>query len=270
MLITPEEFDWSITNRELVIFMPNWGRGEYIRKTVAKIETVVPLDKWIVVVINDRIHEDLSDLDGFKNTVYMTFGPERSKEGRGDSFMRNIAIKRCQSKWFFQKDPEIIVTGDFIKHILECPTDMYRLSGPATKTRQNTTEKFLRGKATIQECLRDANQYPIDPDKFVYFHFGFAVKTAILQEMKGYDEDYKKMYCADRDLYTRLIAKGVTPTFDKQCKPIHLWHEVPWFPDNPKTKSDYAEMQAIFAKKNPNKFIRNQNILWGDGGFNNA
>lgn len=265
MLVTSDNFDWSITNRELVIFIPNWSRADYIRKTIAKIETVIPPDKWIVLVVNDRIHEDLSDLDGFENIVYLTFGPERTKEGRGDGFVRNIAIKRCQSKWFFQKDPEIIIQGDFIKHILDCPTDMYRLSGPARKTRRNTTERFLQGQATVKECFQDADQYPINPAKFVYFHFGFAVKTDILRHMRGYDEDYKKMYCADRDLYGRLMAQDVRPTFDQKCKPIHLWHDTPWFPDNSETKGDYAEMQALFATKDPKQFIRNNPDTWGEG-----
>jgi len=264
-MMTLDSFDWSITNRELVIFIPNWGRGEYVRQTVKTIDTMVPLNKWLVVVINDRIHEDLSDLDGFENTVYLTFGPERTTEGRGDAFMRNVAIKRCQSKWFFQKDPEIIVTGDFIQNILNCPTDMYRLSGPAQKTREDTTKRFLQGKSTIYECSKDADDYTIDPDKFVYCHFGFAVKTKILRDMRGYDEDYKKMYCADRDLYMRLMAQGIQPTFDPQCHPIHLWHTLPWYPNTPKTKADYAEMQSLFASKDPQQFIRNNPDTWGEG-----
>ena len=264
-MITLDNFDWSITNRELVIFIPNWARGEYIRRTIAEMDTHVPLSKWLIVIINDRIHEDFSDLDGFENTVYLTFGSERTKEGRGDGFVRNIAIKRCQSRWFFQRDPEIIVTGDFIKHIIECPTDMYRLSGPARKTRQATTTRFLQGEATVQECSEDSDQYNIDPKQFVYFHFGFAVKTQILQDMRGYDEDYKRMYCADRDLYARLMAQGIVPIMDPECKPIHLYHDTPWYPDTTKTKADYATMQKIFASKNPNECVRNNPDTWGMG-----
>jgi GT2 family glycosyltransferase len=263
-MITLDNFNWSITNRKLVIFIPNWGRGEYIRKTVKTIQTKVPRDKWLVIVINDRIHEDLSDLKD-DNVLYLTFGPDRVGLGRGDGFARNIAIKRCQSEWFFQKDPEIIVTGDFINSILNCPTDMYRLSGPAQKTRKNTSQKFLQGDATIEDCSEDAENHPINPNQFVYFHFGFAVKTDILRNMRGYDEDYKKMYCADRDLYMRLMAQGVTPTFDPGCHPIHLWHEVPWFPNSPQTRVDYEEMKNLFANKDPKQFIRNDPETWGEG-----
>jgi hypothetical protein len=265
MISTLENFDWSITNRKLVIFMPNFGRGEYVRKTVQTISTTIPREDWLVVAINDRVHEDLSGLEENYNTVYLTFGPERSKEARGDAFMRNVIIKRCQSEWLFQKDPEIVVHNDFIKHILECQTDMYRLSGPASKVRQATTQKFLQDQATIQECIQDSDKYTINEKQFVYFHFGFAVKTAILKNMRGYDEDYKKMYCADKDLYARLMASGVRPTFDAKCKPIHLWHTVPWYPDNPENKADYARMKAIFASKDPKQTIRNDEHSWGEG-----
>lgn len=265
MLIKFEDFDWSITNRRLVIFIPNFGRGEYVRKTIQEIKTIVPHKDWLILIINDRIHEDFSDLDSTKNIVYLTFGPERNKEGRGDAFIRNIAIKRCQSKWFFQKDPEIIIQNDFVKHILECQTEMYRLSGPASKVRKGTTQKFLADKATVAECLKDADHYPINENQFVYFHFGFAVKTSILKKMRGYDEEYKKMYCADKDLYARLMSAGIKTTFDQQCKPIHLWHIVPWYPDSPENKANYAEMRAIFANKDPKQTLRNNEHTWGEG-----
>lgn len=264
MIVTLDNFDWSVTNRDLVIFMPNWARGEYVRKTVELIQTEIPKDKWIVLTINDRIHEDLSDLEPY-NAVYLTFGPDRPKDGRGDAFMRNIAIKRCKSKWFFQKDPEVIVRGDFIKHILECPTEMYRLSGPALKVRRHTTERFLKSEATLEDCYVDADQYPINPAMFMFFHFGFAVKTYILQGIRGYDEDYKKMYCADTDLYGRLMAMGVKPTFDPECHPVHLWHVEPWAPNTPKTKADYAEMRNMLASKNPRSSVRNDPLTWGEG-----
>lgn len=265
MISTLENFDWSITDRKLIIFIPNFGRGEYVRKTVQEIETAISRKDWLVLVINDRIHEDFAGLETTANIAYLTFGPTRSREGRGDAFVRNIAIKRCQSEWLFQKDPEIIVQNDFIKHIIECQTDMYRLSGPASKVRRATTQKFLTGQATVDECVQDADHYSINESQFVYFHFGFAVRTSILKDMRGYDEDYKKMYCADKDLYARLMATGVKPTFDEQCKPIHLWHTVPWYPNSPENEANYAKMKAIFASKDPKQIVRNDEHTWGEG-----
>lgn len=262
-MITLDNFDWSITNRELVIFIPNWGRGKYIRKTIATIKTSIPQDKWIVLVINDRIHEDFSDLKN-QNVVYLTFGSDASKEERGDAFMRNIAIKRCCSRLFFQKDPEIIITGDFIAHALNCPTDLYRLGGPAIKVPQDISEQFLQDDATIQDCESKGKPYPIHQHIFVCFHYGFCVPTKILKNMHGYDEDYKLPYCADHDLYDRLMAQGIHPTMDNECHPLHLWHQYPGFQNKSQAKPNYDKMKAIFASKNPKNWLRNPKG-WGNG-----
>lgn len=264
MLVKFEDFDWSLTNRELVIFIPNWGRGNYIRQTIKTMETRVPYDKWIIIVGNDCQHEDLSDLES-QNVVYFTFGADRNRpQDRGGGFVRNMVIKRSHSRWFFQRDPEIIIENDFIDHILQCSTDMYRLGGPARKTRQNTTKRFLREQATIAECKQDADVFQINPQYFVYANFAFAVHTKILQDMRGFDEDYGQTYCYDRDLFVRLINNGVMITSDPKCTPIHLWHPTPSFPNTSKTIGDYNEMKAMFASKDPKQIVRNPNG-WGEG-----
>jgi len=264
MLIEFADFDWSLTNRELVIFIPNWGRGNYIRSTIAAMETSVPRDRWIIIVGNDCQHEDLSDLEN-QNVVFFTFDPDRNRpQDRGGGFIRNMVIKRSQSRWFFQRDPEIIIQNDFIAHILECGTEMYRLGGPARKTRKDTAERFLQGQATVAECRDDADVFQIDPQHFVYANFAFAVLTETLQEIRGFDEDYGQTYCYDRDLFVRLVNKGVKITSDPECTPIHLWHDTPSFPNTPETIADYDMMKEMFASKNPRHVVRNQQG-WGEG-----
>lgn len=264
MLVRFEDFDWSLTDRELVIFIPNWGRGNYIRRTVEAMETDVSRDRWIIIVGNDCQHEDLLDLED-QNVIYFTFDADRDRpQDRGGGFIRNMAIKRSLSRWFFQRDPEIIIENDFINHILQCTTNMYRLGGPARKTRQGTAKRFLQRQATIAECKQDADVFQINPQHFVYANFAFAVHTQILQDIRGYDEDYGQTYCYDRDLFVRLINKGVTITCDPQCTPIHLWHPTPSFPNTPGTIADYDGMKAMFASKNSKQTIRNPNG-WGKG-----
>ncbi len=259
-----EDFDWSITNRELVIFIPNWGRGNYIRKTVENMTTKIPKDKWIIIVGNDCQHEDLSDMKN-QNVVYFTFDPDRERpHDRGGGFIRNIAIKRCQSRWFFQKDPEILIENDFIDHILHCQTGMYRLGGPALKTKKDTSQKFMEEQATISECKKNADVFPINPNHFVYANFAFAVRTKILQEIRGFDEDYGQTYCYDRDLFVRLIEKGTRITSDPECTPVHLWHPTPSFPNTLETISDYDGMKKMFASKNSKDIVRNP-LGWGEG-----
>lgn len=264
MLVKYEDFDWSLTDRELVIFIPNWGRGNYIRKTIEVMKTSVPHDKWIIIIGNDCQHEDLSDLKDH-NVVYFTFDANRERpQDRGGGFIRNMVIKRSLSRWFFQRDPEIVIENDFIAHIIECLTDMYRLGGPARKTRQNTSKRFLQGQATVLECKQDADIFLINPQHFVYANFAFAVRTQILKDIRGFDEDYGQTYCYDRDLFVRLINKGITITADPQCTPIHLWHPTPSFPNTPETIADYNGMKAMFATKDPKQIIRNP-YGWGEG-----
>ena len=265
MLVAFDDFDWSLTDRELVIFIPNWGRGDYIRKTVEAMKTNVPHDKWIIIIGNDCEHEDLSDLKD-QNVVYFTFGIDRTRpQDRGGGFIRNMVIKRSLSRWFFQRDPEIIIENDFIANILACPTDYYRLGGPAFKVRENITKQFMQGNATVEQCKQHSQQYAIGPQNFVYSNFAFAVSTQILQEIRGYDEDYGQTYCYDRDLFVRLVNRGVKITSDPQCKPIHLWHVTPSFPNTPQTIADYNGMKAMFASKSAKQVIRNP-LGWGEGG----
>lgn len=266
MLVTLENFDWSITERELVIFMPSWGRKDFVRRTVEVMETNVSRDRWIIIVGNDCQHEDLSCLRD-QNVFYFTFSPgiERKQE-RGGGYIRNIAIKKCRSKWFFQRDPEVIIENDYINNIINCPTDFYRLSGPGYRVRQHITEKFMDGQASIEDCKSDSQLGQIIPGHFVFFNMAFAVKTKILQDMRGYDEDHWGTYVYDRDLHFRLMAQGLKETIDPQCKPIHLWHPTPSFPNTNKTKCEYEDMKQIFNTKDPKNYIRNIGKDWGEGG----
>lgn len=266
MLVTLNNFDWSITERDLVIFIPNWGRGNYIRRIIETMKTNIPLDKWIIIIGNDCQHEDLSGLKN-QNVIYFTFSPNISRrQERGGSFIRNIAIKRSRSKWFFQKDPEVIIENDFIANILACSTEFYRLSGPACKVYENTSMEFMNHQATIEDCKMNSQKYPVVENDQMFFNMAFGVHTQLLQNIYGYDEDYGETYYYDTDLFFRLMANGVRTTMDPQCKPIHLWHPTPSFPDTSKTKAEYEAMGAMFRSKNPRQIVRNPNG-WGEGGI---
>lgn len=266
MIVIPEDFDWSLTDRELVIFLPNWGRANFIRRIMSTIQTSIPKEKWIILVGNDRQHEDLSDLAD-QNVVYFTFEPDAKREQyRGGGFIRNMAIKNSRSKWFFQKDPEVIIEGDFIANILACPTDFYRLCGPAFRVRQNVTERFMKHQATVGDCRQESDRKPIDSNNFVFFNFAYGVKTQILKDMRGYDEDYGGTYCYDRDMYYRLMAQGIETTMDPQCHPVHLWHSTPSFPDTHQTRDEYEAMKRMFASKDSKDVVRNDPKTWGKGG----
>lgn len=264
-MITHTNFDWSLTDRELVIFMPNWGRGHFVRKTVEVMNTKIPKDRWVIIVGNDYTHEDLSDLED-QNVFSFTYKPgEPRRKERGGGYIRNIAIKRSKSKWFFQRDPEVVIEHDWIANILNCEADFYRLSGPAYRVKRTITEKFMNDNATINDCKNDSELIPINPNNFVFFNMAFGIRTKILQDMRGYDENHWGTYCYDRDLYVRLMAQNLQVTADPECHPIHLWHETPSFPDTKQTIAEYEEMKRLFATKDPKNFIRNLCGSWGEG-----
>lgn len=262
---TEKDFDWSLTNRKLVIMMPNWGRGDYIKKTVETIETVVPAKDWIILVANDGLHEDLYDLDD-QNVVFFTFQRENISERNG-CFIRNFVIKRLQSERVFIKDPEIIIEGDFIRRILvDCDKPLYRLGGDfACKASREITGNFMAGNATIQDCITNSQKHPIYRNQHMIMHYGYSMPVATLQQMKGYDEDYSvSPYCEDRDIFYRFVAQELPVFFDKQCFPIHLWHEMKFFPNTPENAARYEKAKALFHAKDPTNFIRNPNG-WGTG-----
>jgi len=116
-MLVVSNFDWSETDRELVIFIPNHGRKEYVDYTIQKISTVVKKNRWLIVVGNDGIDCNFSYLYN-QNVRYFTLMPE-VPGSRNGCFIRNYAIKRCKSRLFAQKDPEILIFDDYIHSILK-------------------------------------------------------------------------------------------------------------------------------------------------------
>lgn len=263
-MITEKNFDWNITNKRLVIFCPNWGRGQWLRHTVRTIDTEIPKDEWLILVCNDGIHEDLSDLEKY-NVKYFTFERENKSERNG-CFIRNYVIKRLQSHRVFIKDPEIIIRGDFIKEVLECNREFYRLGGYAYKVNEKATFMYMQGKYSIQDCLNNSSKTPILPGQHMNMHYGYSMITKLLQDMNGYDEDFSiSPYYEDQDIFYRFLAMGIFPFMSNNCYPIHLWHEMKFFPNEPETKRMYEKSGRLFASKDPKDFIRNKNIEWGTG-----
>ncbi len=265
-MITHREFDWSLTERKVVVFSPNWGRGDYIRHTTRMIKTCVPKKDWIVLVANDGIHDDLSDLES-DNVVYFTFDRENKSERNG-CFIRNFVIKRVRSQFLFSKDPEIIVAGsDFISNILTCGHRFYRLGSPACKVSEHVTKEYMAGKANLDRCIQNSRTTSVQANQHQIMHFGYSMLVNILQNMHGYDEDYSNSpYCEDRDIFYRFRAQRLNPFVDQHCFPVHLWHEMKFYPNTPDNKRKYEQSQTIFASKDPKNFIRNTGPEgWGEG-----
>lgn len=266
-MITHKTFNWSITNRDLVLLVPNFGRGNYIRKVLDSLtKTVVPSDKWMILVANDSIHEDFSDLQE-KNLYYFTFDRSPPWE-RGDAFMRNIVIKYGQSQMLAQKDPEIFYTGDFIKGCFDHPEVLYRCGECSYCCEKNDTDLYFSGKIDAAELQRRTKGHPIvqsGQHGYVCWHFGHCAPTKAFRELGGYDEDFKSYGYVDKDMHERLMKAGLTQYFDKNCRPIHLWHKKAQVYTDEADKKRYKTNTILYNKKHGTSIIRNVGVEWGEG-----
>lgn len=101
---------------DAVLFIPNHGRGDLVRFSIENIKTYIPNDRWLIIVGNDNVNEDFSDIAD-RNVRYFTIDVGSPSE-RSGSFIRNYFIKRCNARIIIQKDPEVIIVGDFISNII--------------------------------------------------------------------------------------------------------------------------------------------------------
>jgi len=263
-MITFKDFDWQQTATDLLFLIPNYKRGIYIRKTIDNlINTSIPFDKFKILIINDAIHEDFSDLKD-KNVLYFTLERANIWE-RGDAFLRNIAIKYGQSKLIAQKDPEIVYSGDFIKGCFDHQNVLYRCGGQVLQARQKETEDYLNGCHNLNLIKQTSRAIPILEDRFVFFHYGWCINRELLKSIGGYDEDYKYYGYVDTDLYHRLMKLNISRFFDYDCNPVHLYHNKPNVFQNPTDIKREKFQKELFNKKLTESVKRNINKIWGEG-----
>jgi len=263
-MVTFKSFDWAVTNKDLVLLVPNFGRGRYIRKVLDSLtKTTIPTHKWIILVANDGVHEDFSDLEE-RNVVYFTF--ERSPSpSRSGAFMRNIVIKHGECKMLAQKDPEVFYTSDFIKGCFDHQGVLYRCGWHALEAKREDTENYLNGHDNLNLMLRQCAVTPIVEDIFVFWHYGHCAPLESFKKLGGYDEDYKGYGYEDTDMHDRLMKSGLGQYFDRNCIPVHLWHEKPKVHTDETDKKRYEEMGVLYNKKRGTGIIRNVGVEWGNG-----
>ena len=208
MAITYQNFDWAETARPLVVFIPNYGRGAYIRKLLPYIPR---LEDALIIVGNDGLHEEFDDLHGAGVRYFTTDNPSE----RNGGFIRNYVIRRCQSKLLGQKDPETFVAPyqndppNWIERVLSLPDG-----------------KFWRPAYTT-DVDRNGNPHTFRPVGYTYerIHWCYAAPTEALREIRGYDEDYKFYSPEDKCCFRRLstICDEV-PDGDYLVE--HFWHQI--------------------------------------------
>jgi len=265
-------FDWSITQRKLCIFIPNFGKTEQLDFAISQIKTRVPKKDWIVIIGNDGIDIDFNYMKS-SNVRYFTL--HRDPVSRNGGFIRNYFIKRCQSEKLLQKDPEIVLQGDFIYQVIRSEAS-WRAGNVYVLDRAMTSELIAEkdfGILKYSACIK------IDPVQVMdskhakyliagengrvnfssYFHYAYAIKTKILQKMQGYDERYTHYGYEDSDMFCRLLQLKHYLVPDYATTAIHLYHDRdPGF-----SVDDLKVMRKIFDMQNPVNTSRNRS--WGEG-----
>lgn len=225
MLLNQNNFNWDITNKELVIFVPNFGRKHLLIPTLKRFKTSVPDNKWCWLVVNDGIHEDLFDLEKEFNLKWFTFERQPADERNG-ALIRNYVIKRIQSRLIATKDPEIIIEGDFVSKIIDLGDVVYRPWKMIELYEQET-------QPIIDNPFIELTQFPVlrewivDNKRNQAFHAGYTVTVKRLKEMGGYDERYGASYgYEDWNMLERLKKSNIPIIIDKDITTYHIAHPI--------------------------------------------
>jgi len=261
-MINQHNFDWDITNRDVVIFIPNYKRKHLIIPTLDRFKTDVPRDKWIIVIANDYHHEEFSEEEQDQyNFRYFTL--EREKGERNGCMIRNYFIKKCQSRIMASKDPEIIIdSDDYIERLMVLNNELHRAKR-AIELREQDVQLI------VNHPELDVAQFPIKREYQLHsphvcegFHFCFATSTQNLKDIGGYDEDFKDGYgYEDKDILERLIKKSSEVIMDPGVVVRHLWH-----PRRARFLKTVLDNGEIYKKKiEQGCLVANQDREWGEG-----
>lgn len=237
-MITQYNFNWNCTNNELCILIPNYGRGSYIRNTLWQFKTKLSIDNFKIVIINDGLHEDFSDLEPF-NVRYFTFQRNDVSERNG-CFVRNYFIKRAKCRNLLQKDPETILQPiikgyDWIKEY-------------SSITGQNIRPKYT---LDINNSVFDIQT--VDKNISYRVHWGCLMPLEWLK-MSPYREEFHLYGYEDTTMYYEIKKLFGDWSLDDNLIVHHLSHPV-----NTKIYSDVHKMGELY-----NNFIPN-NKEWGEG-----
>lgn len=266
--------DWSKTKKKLCIFIPNYHREEYLFHALQGINnnTLWSQDDYEIVIGCDGYEPPEIDKYYWNQYNRSIFGLPNAKTPRNGCFIRNYAIKNCQSQLFMQLDPEIL----FLRNLTCSLTPLCRLDllteftwgmGPKSMRRIGSVA------TTTEDQYKDYREYGdfkdgepvrrnLEKDTPYHWHHGMCIPTKILQEIGGYEEDlFPNFGMEDISLRERLIRYGCKESFVMNFTAVHLWH-----PQEPQAIDKVRRSQENYLKDrqlNPNKTVNN--MMWGNG-----
>lgn len=278
MIEVEQNFDWSITNKKLAIYMSNFNGKALTETSILGIINAINKsgykDNVVIIVGNDNIKDDFSHL--VKDNVFSFTLIRDDKNPRNQGFIRNYFIKRTQSEHILLKDGEVALEGKFINNCINwknvwLPGNVHVLNPEETslyikahniKTIETSqakrfnlaSESYLK-ISNIKEQIVFADG---KPNISTYCNYALACPSRLLKSINGYDEEYRYYGWEDTDLFCRLTALGKYYTPDYQSTSIHLYH-------SPTVNNQQLpNMRNLFIQKDPRNTIRNFNG-WGEG-----
>ena len=253
-------FDWSITARDLVLFIPNYGRKRYLRSCLSSLmQTRIPREQWLVLVGNDGLHEPMDEFRDEFNLAWFTLPRADPNVPRNGAFIRNYIIKRCRSRFLFQKDPEVALVSDdpgydVVERMMEIkPGKIWRNGRPFN---MEFPEEFISAGLPIDRSFIPRCPPPLPG--LVGTHWGYCIRTADLRAIRGYDERFTKYGPEDGDLFRRLIRLGFSFRYDPHVYALHVHHVV--------ETTGHEEMCALGRRIESDPPVRNDPDGWGEGG----
>jgi hypothetical protein len=275
LLNIKKNFEWSLTKRKLVLFMPNYNGKRLTEASIRRIQTALPRKHWLIIIGNDNVDDNWDHLRDL-NVVWFSLFHDTGAPRNG-SFIRNYAIKRCNSELFMQKDGEVVLEGDAIHHaVIFCSDELGWRAGKICVLTSPQTETYLKAgnldalgaevkliEPVVPGSLNRVRDYLLIRDGRVnftsFFHYAYCVPTDVLKDIRGYDERYKFYGFEDTDCYLRLARHGMFLSPDYECYAIHLNHSSTVNP------AGLVEMKSLFASCNFSDSPARNPKRWGEG-----
>lgn len=263
--INQNNFDWNLTNRKIVLYIPNFGRKNYLIPTLQRMQFDLPKDQWIILVVNDGIHEDMSDLTDF-NVVYFTFERGEKPKERNGCMVRNFILKRLQSEIVATRDPEIFIEGkQYLSSIAQLKENQVYRPCEMIELRESDVTKIFENPFLDLTTLKIRCSHSVANHNYRAFHAGFAMHTAKLVELGGYEEAFANAYGhEDVNLLERVIAAKMDFIIDQDVKTYHIFH-----PRKVKFLKTVRDNGVIYQQKRreitKGSIIANQDQEWGNG-----
>lgn len=200
---------------------------------------LVQTDKdFKVTLVNygsDKVHSDtIADCAGSYEFMHYIECPVAGQLWNKSRAL-NIVLKQCDTPYFFVGDIDMIFRNDFIAKLKS-----FQLEQAAVYFKVG----FLSKEISAQTMSFD--QYPI---AFTTNHEATGMTlypTALLQEIRGYDEFYHGWGAEDTDVHVRLRNAGYKVDFyDSEILMLHQWH-----PKNYRSKKSTEPFHSGLEKIN--------------------